>query len=56
MRDAGKTVLSEPRPRELERSCDRVLLLEHGVAAALGKPEEVIPAYRGNAARVGASA
>ena len=33
----------------VERFCDRALLLEHGIVAALGEPREVIQEYRGRA-------
>lgn len=53
-REEGKTVVFVSHNLDsVERFCDRVLLLDGGVVAALGPAEEVVDAYR---AREGAAA
>src|SRR2546425_2275372 len=46
-KDEGKTIILVTHQLELlNRFCDRVLLIENGVARALAPPEEVIEEYR----------
>lgn len=42
---AGSVVLSTHAMDEIERHCDRVAWLDHGVLKALGEPGEVVAAY-----------
>ena len=47
MRDAGKTVVFVSHDlSSVERFCDRVLLLERGIAQGIGNADEMIHRYR----------
>lgn len=49
-KEEGKTVVLVTHDLNLlRRFCDRVLLIEHGVAKVSGSPEDVIDVYRENA-------
>jgi ABC-type polysaccharide/polyol phosphate transport system ATPase subunit len=46
-KEEGKTVVLVTHALDLlDRFCDRVLLLDHGVVRSIGPPDEVIEAYR----------
>jgi ABC-type polysaccharide/polyol phosphate transport system ATPase subunit len=49
-KEEGKTVVLVTHALDLlDRFCDRVLLLDHGVVRSIGPPDEVIEAYRESA-------
>jgi ABC-type polysaccharide/polyol phosphate transport system ATPase subunit len=49
-KEEGKTVVLVTHALDLlDRFCDRVLLLDHGIVRGIGPPDEVIEAYRESA-------